>query len=402
MPDRRRFLQSLSRLPLVGGLFPDWAAAVQPVPAERDFFKELGVRPIINAAGNYTMFTASLMWPACVRAIEATSGKFVRLTDLSEAVGARIARMLGCEDALVTSGAAGALTLGTAACMTGTDPDRILRIPDTRGMKDEVIVQKSHRFPYDHMVRNCGIRLVEVETREDLIGAIRDRTALLLFLNKSDPLGQVKQEEFVRIGKQYNVPTFNDAAADVPPVGNLTRYLRMGFDLVTFSGGKGLRGPQSAGLLLGRGDLIHAARLNTLPHSDTIGRGLKVNKEEMIAMLVALEQYMAHDHEAEWRRWEDSIDRVRREVVAVPGVRAERFVPVLANAVPHLRIEWDEAQVRVTPADVMQALREGDPSIELVPLSAQARRLEVSSWTLQPGEDATVGRRIREVLSARA
>ena len=245
--------------------------------------------------------------------------------------------------------------------MTGTDPDRILRIPDTTGMKNEVIVQKSHRFPYDHMVRNCGIRLVEVETREELVGAISDRTALLLFLNKSNPLGQVQYDEFVRIGKEYKVPTFIDAAADVPPVDNLTRYLRMGFDLVAFSGGKGIRGPQSAGLLLGRGDLIRAARLNTLPHSDSIGRGLKVNKEEMIAMMVALEQYMAHDHKAEWRRWEDSIERVRREVVAVPGVRAERFEPVLANAVPHLRIQWDDAQVRITPADVMQALRDGEP-----------------------------------------
>lgn len=402
MPDRRRFLQSLSTLPLVGGLFPDWAAAFQPARSQRDFLKELGVRPIINAAGTYTMFTASLMWPECVRALEATSGKFVRLTELSEAVGARIAKMLGCEDALVTSGAAGALTLGTAATMTGTDPDRILRIPDTTGMKDEVIVQKSHRFPYDHMVRNCGIRLVEVETREELVGAISDRTALLLFLNKSNPLGQVQYDEFVRIGKQHSVPTFIDAAADVPPVDNLTRYLRMGFDLVAFSGGKGLRGPQSAGLLLGRGDLIRAARLNTLPHSDSIGRGLKVNKEEMVAMLVALEQYMAHDHKAEWQRWEDSIERVRREVVAVPGVRAERFVPVIANAVPHLRIQWDEAQVRISPLDVMQALREGDPSIELVPLSPPVSRLEVSSWTLQPGEDAIVARRIREVLSAGA
>lgn len=402
MPDRRRFLHSLSTLPLVGGLFPDWAGAFQPARSQRDFLKELGVRPIVNAAGTYTMFTASLMWPECVRAIEATSGRFVRLTDLSEAVGARIARMLGCEDALVTSGAAGALSLGTAATITGTDPDRILRIPDTTGMKDEVIVQRSHRFPYDHMVRNCGVRLVEVETREELIGAISDRTALLLFLNKSNPLGQVRYDEFVRIGKEHKVPTFIDAAADVPPVDNLTRYLRMGFDLVAFSGGKGLRGPQSAGLLLGRGDLIRAARLNTLPHSDSIGRGLKVNKEEMIAMLVALEQYMAHDHKAEWQRWEDSIERIRREVVAVPGVRAERFVPVLANAVPHLRIQWDETQVRISPLDVMQALREGDPSIELVPLPPPVDRLEVSSWTLQPGEDAVVGRRIREVLSARA
>jgi uncharacterized pyridoxal phosphate-dependent enzyme len=404
MPNRRRFIQTLSALPFVGGFFAAEPSRAAATSGERNFFEELGIRPIINAAGTYTMFTATLMWPEAVKAIEATSRQYVRLTELSEAVGARIARLLGCEDALVTSGAAGALTLGTAACMTAKDPEKILRIPDTTGMKDEVIIQKAHRFAYDHAVRNCGVRLVEVETREQLIGAINEQTALMLFLNKNDPQGQVKKEEFVRIGKQYGVPTFNDAAADVPPVDNLTRYLRMGFDLVTFSGGKGLRGPQSAGLLLGRKDLIEAARLNTLPHSDTIGRGMKVNKEEMVAMLVALETYLAHDHEAEWRRWEEYIERIRQEVLAVAGIRAERFVPELANAVPHLRIEWqqDQDRVRMTPDAVVQALRDGDPSIEPVPLPPGTPHVEISSWTLQPGEELIVARRLREVLAAAA
>jgi len=392
---RRRFLQTLSSLPFVGGLLPRPANAA-PAALTRDYFKDLGVQPIINAAGNYTMYTSSLMWPESVRAMEATSKHYVRLTELSEAVGARIARMLGCEDALVTSGAAGALTLGTAACITGTNPDRILRIPDLTGMKNEVIIQKAHRFPYDHSVRNCGVRLVEVETREELVRAISEKTALMLFLNKSDGRGQVKIEEFVRIGKQHSVPTFNDAAADIPPMENLTRYLRMGFDLVTFSGGKGLRGPQSAGLLLGRKDLIAAARLNTLPHSDTLGRGLKVNKEEMVGMLVALEMYLAHDHKADWKRWEASIERIQRAVTSLPGVRAEPFVHVIANATPHLRVEWDQDRVRITPGEVARALSEGQPLIELV---ARGSRLEIAALTLEPGEDVIVARRLREVLA---
>lgn len=392
---RRRFLTTLSTLPLVGGLFV--RPAVAAVAKQRDFLRELGVQPIINAGGQYTMLTGTLMWPEVVQAIAATSRQYVRLTDLSEAVGARIAGMLGCEDAVVTSGAAGALTLGTAACMTGTDAGKILRIPDTTGMKSEVIIQKAHRFPYDHCVRNCGVRLIEVETREQLVDAINEKTALLLFLNKHDSRGQVKLEEFVRIGKQHGIPTFNDAAADLPPVENLTRYLRMGFDLVAFSGGKGLRGPQSTGLLLGRKDLITAARLNTLPHSDTIGRGLKVNKEEMVAMMVALEKYLAHDHQAEWRRWEGYIERIRRDVARLPGVQAVPFIHEIANATPHLRVEWDQSRVRKTPAAVAQALREGQPSIELI---ARGERLEIAAWTLEPGDDAIVARRLREVLTA--
>src|SRR6266581_1895497 len=225
MPNRRRFLQGLSSLPLMAT--PGVAATVK-----RDYFKELGIKPFINAAGTYTTLTASLMQPEVVQAIEYASRQFVHLIALHDAVGQRIASLIGCEAAMVTAGAASALTLGTAACMTGTNEEFIRRLPDTTGMKTEVVIQKSHRYGYDHAVRNCGTRFVEVETREEL-----ERT-------------------------------FNDCAGDAPPAENLSKFIKMGFDLVTFSGGKGLRGPQSAGLLLGRKDLISAARMNASPNSD--------------------------------------------------------------------------------------------------------------------------------------
>jgi L-seryl-tRNA(Ser) seleniumtransferase len=364
----------------------------------RDFLKELGVRPIINGAGTYTMLTASLMLPEVVQAIDAMSRHFVRLDELHDAVGRRIAGLLGCEAALVTSGAFGGLTLGTAACITGADPELIRRLPDTAGMRNEVIVQKSHRFPYDRAVRNCGVRLIEIESAEDLERALSARTAMMLFLNKSEPEGQIKAAEFVRLGKMYEVPTFNDAAADVPPVENLFAYTLLGFDLVAFSGGKGIQGPQGAGLLLGRADLIHAARLHTAPHSDTIGRGLKVSKEEMVAMMVALELYLERDHLAEWREWERRVDVIRERLASVPGVTTERFIPQIANQVPHARIRWDQRIATVSPDEIVRQLREGDPSIEVVPVPNTAGGLEVASWMLRPGEAETIGRRLGEIF----
>ncbi|SRR5579883_498007 len=396
MTDRRSFLQRLSSVPLLGPLAARTLAAKEP--AEHDFLRELGVPPIINGAGAYTMMTGSLMRPEVVRAIESVSRHFVRLDELHDAVGKRIAALLGCEAAMVPSGAAAGLTLGTAACITGSNPDFIQRIPDTTGMKSEVLVQKTHRFPYDHMVRNCGIRLIEVETRQELESAINPRTALLLFLNKAEPLGRIKMEEFVQIGKQHGVPTFNDAAADVPPVENLMRPLRLGFDLIAVSGGKGIRGPQSAGLLLGRRDLIAAARMNTAPNSDTIGRSCKVNKEEMVGMMVALESFLKEDHAANMREWDRRVRAISDLLSAVPGVRTERFVPPIANQVPHLRVEWDAARIPLTPAQLMQKLRAGTPSIELVP--EPERGVEIASWMLQPGEAEIVAHRIRALLTA--
>src|SRR4029450_13540696 len=212
MPNRRRFLQGISSLPLLAT--PSPAAT-----AKRDYFKELGIKPFINAAGTYTTLTASLMQPEVVQAIEYASKQFVHLIELQDVVGQRIASLIGCDAAMVTAGAASALTLGTAACLTGTNHEFIRRLPDTTGMKNEVIIQKAHRYGYDHAVRNCGIRFVEVETREELERAINERTAMMMFLNENELKGKIKSAEFVEVGKKRGVPTLPDAAGDVPPGG---------------------------------------------------------------------------------------------------------------------------------------------------------------------------------------
>ncbi|MBM3776572.1 MAG: aminotransferase class V-fold PLP-dependent enzyme [Acidobacteria bacterium] len=394
MPNRRRFLQGLPALPLLNG------GAAFSASTKRDYWKELEVRPFINAAGTYTTLTASLMPPEVLKAIEYASKQYVHLIELQDVVGRKIASLIGCEAAMVTAGAASALTLGTAACMTGTNPDFIRRLPDTAGMKTEVIVQKTHRYGYDHAVRNCGIRFVEVETREELERAVNERTVMMLFFNAAEPSGQIKGAEFVELGKKHRVATFNDAAADTPPLENLSKYSKMGFDLVTFSGGKGIRGPQSAGLLLGRKDLIEAARLNGSPYSDSIGRGMKVNKEELLAMMVAVELFVSKDHAAEWREWEKRVRTVADSVAGLSTVKTETFVPQISNAVPHLRITWDESALKITGAEAAKRLLEGEPSIELRPGAKQG--IEVAVWMMQPGEAQIVAKRIREVLKAGA
>jgi L-seryl-tRNA(Ser) seleniumtransferase len=366
--------------------------------ASRDYFSELGVRPFINAAGTYTDMTASLMPPEVMHAINYASEHYVMLNELHDAVGARIAALLQCEAAMVTAGAASAMTLGTAGVLTGTDRQKTLLVPNLVNMKSEVIIQKSHRFGYDHAVRNCGVRMVEVETVQELERAVTWHTAMMLFYNNNNSEGQIRDEEFVRLGKKHGIPTFNDAAADVPPVENLWKYTKMGFDLVTFSGGKGLRGPQSAGVLLGRKDLIEAARLNAAPNGDTIGRGMKVNKEEMLGMLAALELYVKKDHEAERREFDSRAAAIWKSVTAVPGVEAEIFVPEVANHVPHVRITWDPARVGIDPEEVVRLLRDGQPSIRVRP----GREIIVGVWMMRPGEDQIVARRLREALERRA
>src|SRR5256885_14835110 len=399
MWSRRRFLEIASGLPLVGGLVgADRAAAAAPPGGARDYFRELGVRPFINAAGTYTAMTASLMPPQVIDAITYASRHYVMLDELHDRVGARIATLLQCEAAMVTSGAASALTLGTAGVLTGTDPRKVVDLPNLAGMKSEVIVQKAHRFGYEHAVRNCGVRLVEVETREEMERAIGPQTAMMLFYNNNNGEGRIRHEEFVEIGRKHGVPTLNDAAADVPPVENLWKYTKMGFDLVAFSGGKGLRGPQSAGMLLGRKDLIAAARLSAPPNGNTVGRGMKVNKEEMVGMLAALELYLATDHAAELRDFEAPAGASRASVAAVPGVTAEIFVPEVANHVPHVRISWDAAAKRMTPADVVNKLRAGEPSIGT---RTEGDTVVIGVWMMQPGEEKIVARRLREVLEHR-
>lgn len=395
MPNRRSFLQRVASLPLVGSFVSGGSAAA--AMKGRDYFAELGVRPFINAAGTYTTLTASLMQPEVVQAYEYASKQFVPLIELQDKVGAKIASMLGSESAMVTSGAAGALTCGTAGCITGTNQKAISQLPDLTGLKSEVIMQKSHRYGYDHAVRTCGVRIVEVETTEELERAVGPKTAMMLFFNAAEPTGKIKATEFIALGKKHNVPTFNDASADVPPVENLTKYVKMGYDLVTFSGGKGLCGPQSAGILAGRKDLIQAARLNTSPYSDSISRGMKVNKEEMLGMLVALEVFMKKDHDAEWKEWERRVRTITDSVRDMPTIKTSVVVPEISNHVPHLQIEWDQSAIKMSPREVMKKLREGDPSIEACP-ATDDKHLVFTVWMLQPGEAQVVARRLRTVL----
>lgn len=406
MPNRRSFLQVLSGLPFIGGLAGSAAAGTSIGAAGRDYFRELGVRPFINAAGTYTVLTASLMQPDVVEAIDYASKRFVPLNDLHDAIGRRLAERLGVDGVMITSGAAAALTLGTAACVAGKNPDWIRRLPDIAAtdMKSEVIIQRAHRYGYDHAVRNCGVRMVEVETREELEAAISSRTAMMLFFNDADPRGQIKIEEFVALGRKHGIPTFNDAAADVPPTENLSKYNKMGFDLVTYSGGKGIRGPQSAGLLLGRKDLIEAARMNSSPNGDTIGRGFKVNKEEMLGMMVAVEMYLSRDADSEWREWERRAGTISAAATRHAAVKAETYVPPIANHVPHVRLTWKLAELTLTANELRRQLKEGDPSIEIVPGGSQAdasdQEVSIGVWQLQRGEAEVVARRLREIFKA--
>jgi L-seryl-tRNA(Ser) seleniumtransferase len=227
--------------------------------------------------------------------------------------------------------------------------------------------------------------------------AISERTAMMFFFNAADPRGKIRHEEFVALGKKHKIPTLNDAAADVPPVENLWKYTKMGFDLVAFSGGKGLRGPQSSGLLLGRKDLIEAAKLSNSPNSDSLCRTNKVNKEEVVGMLVALELFLKRDHAAVWNEWQGRCRRIADALKAFDDVRTEVRVPEIANAVPHLHVTWDAKRRGLSPADMVRQLREGKPSIEVNPGSG--RQLVIGVWMMEPGEDAIVAERLREILA---
>jgi L-seryl-tRNA(Ser) seleniumtransferase len=405
---RRRFIESLSTLPVVGGFIAGAAssadaaapaAAAAPVAAAgRDYFKDLGVRPFINAAGTFTDMTASLMPPEVMAAINYASKHFVPLTELHDRIGERIATLVKAEAAMVSSGAASAMTLGTAGVLTGVDPKKIVDLPNLAGMKTEVIMQKSHRFGYDHAIRNCGVKIVEVETAAELEAAVNPQTAMMLFYNNNNAVGQIRDEEFVRLGKKHNVVTMNDCAADVPPVENLWKFTAMGFDMVVFSGGKGIRGPQSAGLLLGRKDLVAAARANAAPNGNSIGRGMKVNKEEMLGMLVALERFIALDHAALDREYTKRANVVLESLAGIPGVTAAITVPEVANHVPHVQIKLDPAVTGITGQEISKRLREGTPSIGVRP----GDELLVGVWMMEPGEDKVVARRLKEVLTKKA
>jgi L-seryl-tRNA(Ser) seleniumtransferase len=390
---RRQVLTGLGLAPLSSAL------SRKAVALEAGVYADLGVRPFINAAGTYTALSASLMPPEVVRAMEEASRSFVSIPELQEAAGERIASLLGAEAALVTSGCAAALTLATAACVCGENADAIRRVPEIAGLKDEVIFPKGHRFGYDHAIRNVGVRIVEVEDVSELRSRITERTAMLFYLNLAANQSPISREQLVEAGKHAGIPTLIDAAADLPPARNLTAFTALGFDLVAFSGGKGLRGPQCSGLLLGKKDLVRAAFLNGSPNSDSVGRIAKVGKEEIVGLTRAIEIYWKKDHDAEWREWEARVAHIVSRVSAIEGVRAERFVPEIANEAPHAAIEWDASRIPLTKESFAEALRDGEPRIEIRPSAPEKPRIEIGVWMMEPSDHVVVADRCVQVLS---
>ncbi|HYM13197.1 MAG TPA: hypothetical protein VEU62_20825 [Bryobacterales bacterium] len=394
--NRRKFLASGGIASLLVEWRPRYIYAAQLAAQHGEIYRQLGVRPLINAAGTYTTLTGSLITERSRRAMEEASRCFVPLIDLQKAAGARIASLLNVEAAMVTSGATGAIMLATAACVTGGDPQKIRRIPDTTGMKNEVIIPRQHRNGFDHGARNVGVKLVEVDTVNDLKAAVNSKTAMLYFTNIFEYRGQIKRKEFLEVGKQHGIPVFNDAAAELPPADNLSSIVHEGFDLVGFSGGKGLRGPQSAGLLLGRKDLIEAAHLNNNPHDDTVARAAKVGKEEIMGLLAAVDEYAHRDHEADQRLWRSFMENIAKDLRGIPTVTAEVYTPGPGgHPIPYLRVQWDQDRLRLRYADCTQQLRDGEPSIEV---NGGADGLSLASYNLFPGEERIVGYRLRGIL----
>ena len=392
-PTRRHLLQAAALAPAAGMAATTGLTASSP----SSLYASLGVKPVINGVGVVTVLGGSIMPPEVIRAMEEASRYFIPLPELEKRVGARIAELLQAPAAMVTCGAASAIAVGTASCLSQGDSARLRQLPNREGVRFEVIQQKSHRSGYEHQMELCGAKIVTVETRKELEAAISDKTGMLFFLNKTEPDGQIKRDEFVSIGKARGVPTMNDAASDATPKENLWKYTKQGFDLVIFSGGKALRGPQSSGLLLGRKDLIEGA-LPAMSPFGGIGRGMKVGKEELCGLLAAVERYLKVDHEAEYRELDARVTSIRAALKGVSGINTDRHIPVIANEVPHVTVQWDESARGLTSQQVVEKLLSGDPPIH-VQRPGQGQLL-ISVWMMRGEEHKIVGKRLHDIFSA--
>ena len=398
---RRELIKLFSLIPYAGSvaIFPWSSVTAAPIHSEkRNLFKELGVRTFINAAGTYTAMTGSLMHDYVLDAIQSGATEFCMLDELQDKVGEKIAALVHSEAAVVTSGAFSGMTLGLAGILTGMDQHKVEQLPhlDGTGMKSEVIIQKAHEIVYNHALKNTGCKIIYVETAAEVEQAINERTALLHFLNIEADKGKIQHEEWIALGKKHNIPTSIDIAADVPPVSNLWKFNDMGFSFVVISGGKAIRGPQSAGLLMGKKEIIAAARLHMPPRGFNIGRGFKVNKEEVLGMYVALDKYIKEDHDKEWKAWEAATAVIDNAAKTVSGVTTSITVPALGNVTPTLQIAWDAGKVKLSGKDLQEKLRSGAPSIEIG--AVKDNSITVTVWMLKPGQEKIVAGRIKEEL----
>lgn len=387
-----------------GGLITPYVDINQPwfdkeQKTTRELFKELGVRTFINAAGTYTAMTGSLMRQEVLDAINYSAQDFCMLDELQDKVGEKIAAIVHAESAVVTAGCFSAMTLGLAGILTGVDEEKASLLPhlDGTGLKSEVICQRGHDIVYTHALKNTGCKIIMVDTREELEAAISEKTALLFFLNVQADKASIMHEEWVAIARKHGIPTLIDIAADVPPVANLWKFHEMGFDLVCVSGGKAIRGPQSAGLLMGKKKLIQAARIHMPPRGFNIGRGMKVNKEEVLGMYVALEKFVQLDQQKEWDMQRAQVDLIAMAAKTIDGIRTEVKTPSLGNVTPTLHIQWDPAKIKISGKELQQRLRNGNPSIEVG--GAEEASLVITAWMLKPGQEKVVAKRLREELS---
>ncbi|MGB7462114.1 MAG: hypothetical protein WBW14_04415, partial [Candidatus Acidiferrum sp.] len=419
-PNRRGFMKMLVASPLLAqiaaqGLYVKSAAAMGLDP-KSNVYTRLGVKTVINCRGTWTYLSGSLQFPEA-RDAQAEAGRyFVNMVELHHAVGRRLAELTGAESGVITSGAAGAMAAATAACMAGSDPQKIWQLPDTTGLKHEVIMVGG-RSAFDSAIRLTGAKLVVVDKPDDIANAITPQTAMIYTTDLKEKL-----EREAAIAKQHNVPLLLDDAAGIPPIDNIKLYAKMKLDLYTFSGGKGLRGPQCSGVLLGRKDLIEAAVRNSCPYEGAVCRPMKVGKEEVIGLLTAIETWLNTDSKKLYDEWNARVDRIAKLVNTVPGVQTEIYIPDDGNRYPTLRVSWDQDAWGFGIKDCVEKLREGDPVIEVLGIDNPSlvsavhegiekpkpnpkelkkhNHIELVSMTIQPREEMIVGDRLRSILSA--
>lgn len=349
----------------------------------------LGVRPFINCCSVRTMHGGSLMLPQVRAAIDAASRQFVNLDELMAAASRRIAELTGAESGIVTCGSAAAVALGTAACVAGNDPAKMLRLPFTDGMANRVVIPAKQRFAYDQAVRMCGCKIVEIETRADLEAALQNPVALVVLLGKQEHLTSVRLEEIASVVKPRGIPIMVDAASE--HIERPSPWLARGADLVVYSGGKFLRGPQTSGLLLGNRRLVEAAWRNGSPHQ-ALGRPMKVSKEDIIGVIAALEVWFGErDAAVERQRWDDDCATIAARVAQIPGVSSEVLEPAGVDRVPRLKIVWDRDTYPLDGLALRQRALDGEPRVMLDDNSATEDSIAVDPFQLQPGEAAQVG-----------
>ncbi len=382
---------------------PILAAPAHTLEVGENLYQSIGVTPLVNCRGTYTIITGSQTLPEVKRAMEAASHAYVHMDELMEAVGQRLADLTKAEWGIVTAGCAAALTHATSACIAGGDPEKMQRVPNLTGLKNEVVVPRYSRNEYDHAVRMLGVKMVEVETAAQFEAALGPQTAMVMILScPAAEQGEISIPNACAIARRKSVPVVVDAAAEILTIPNI--HLQHGANMVAYSGGKCLRGPQAGGLLLGQKDLVRAAWINSAPHH-AFGRSLKAGKEEIMGMLAAVEMWVKRDHEAEWKQWQAWLDYIAAQATQVPGVTSEILQPEdLSNHAPRLRLHWDTARLGITGAEVEEILLHGQPRIAVNEGGGTRRDNRPSSLTIMPymmmpGDDKIAAAAIRRLLS---